>query len=649
MIWSRKARWRRQAYRILRAAKRLESLEDAALRREMSEATFRARGGESLQRLLTKVYALAIEATRRTAGMTHFPVQVMGAIALFEGHIAEMQTGEGKTITAILPAALRSLMGKGVHVITANDYLASRDAEKLSPIYAKLGLTVGCVIAKTEGQDKSKREGNFILAQEDDDRRDAYACDVTYGTASEMGFDFLRDRLRRGAGVQERAEKRQPAIFEKTVGREAPVQRGHYCALIDEADSILIDEARTPLIIGVMQANREAMVSLYRWCAGAIRHLEPGVDFLFDPHKRRADLTDQGCRRVTLLAKPAIIDTIDTERIYQHVEKALMAALVFERDRDYVIHKDEIVIVDEGTGRKMDGRKWQEGQHQSVEAKERLPITEVTSSAARITIQTLFRYYEHLSGMTGTAVQARGEFSKVYGLKVTVIPTNRPCIRRGMATRVFRTQDAKREAIVEEIDRLVRVGRAVLVGTPSVESSESLSEALLAIGVEHEVLNARFDAQEADIVSRAGTSGKVTIATNMAGRGTDILLEEPTRKAGGLHVIATEMHTSRRIDRQLVGRAARQGDPGSFQFFLSLEDELFRVLKVGKREKLIKRAWSDRKGELNSSWERYFRRIQRGLEKLHTKQRKRLLKFEREQSKRYRKLGLDPFLELAEA
>lgn len=647
MFWSRLSRWRSQANRILADREKLERLTQEEMQREMLEVTWRARGGESLHRLLPQVYALAIEATRRTLGMTHFPVQVMGAIALFEGHIAEMQTGEGKTITAILPAALRAIMGKGVHVITANDYLASRDADKLWPVYKMLGLSIGCVIGKKEKKDpKFKPPTGYVLAEEDDDRRKAYACDVTYGTASEMGFDFLRDRLKRGAGSH---EKRHPLIFQGIEGKEAPVQRGHYFALIDEADSILIDEGRTPLIIGVMLPNREAMVQLYRWCAGAIRHLQAGVDYLFDPHKRRADLTDDGCRRVTLLAKPAILETIDTERIYQHVEMALMAALVFERDRDYVISNGEIVIVDEGTGRKMEGRKWQEGQHQSVEAKERLDITEVTSSAAKITIQSLFRYYEHLAGMTGTAVQAKSELKNVYGLRVSVIPTNRACIRKGLPTRVFLSQEAKRQAIAQDVAKLVGAGRSVLIGTPSVEASESLALRLTEWGVPHTILNARFDDIEAEIVSHAGESSKVTIATNMAGRGTDILLADKTRKSGGLHVIATEMHTSRRIDRQLVGRSARQGDPGSFQFFLSLEDELFRVLEAKKRASLIKNAWPDKHGELNSSWENYFRRIQRSLEKLHTKQRKRLLKFEKEQTKKYKKLGLDPYLELADS
>lgn len=626
------SRWRREATQILNQRKALESLSAAEMLRRAQTLQWQARSGESLRKLLPEVYALGIEASRRTLEMTHFPVQVMGAIALFEGNIAEMQTGEGKTLTATLPVILRAMVGRGVHVVTANDYLARRDADQLRPVYRMLGLTSGCI----------------QQPMEDEERRSAYACDITYGTSSEMGFDFLRDRLKRGAAADD-VEHRK--IFEKSGGSQTPVQRGHYFALVDEADCILIDEARTPLIIGVMQKNRDAMVSLYRWCVGAIRHLQVNKDFLFDEQKRQVHLTDAGCRHVTLLAKPVLLDTIDTERIYQHIEKALTASLAYERDRDYVISDGEIVIVDEGTGRKMDGRKWQEGLHQSVEAKERLDVTEVTSSAARITIQSLYRHYEHLAGMTGTAVQARGEFKRVYGLRVCVIPTNKPCIRKGLPTRVFVSQAAKNGMIVEEILRLTAHKRSVLVGTPSVDASELLSARLKAAKIHHVVLNARYHEQEADIVAQAGKPGRVTIATNMAGRGTDIILEEVVRQNGGLHVIATEIHSSKRIDRQLIGRAARQGDPGGYQFFLSLEDELLRVLKPEKRAALIRRAKAsaNANGELSRTWVRVLQRTQRGLERLHLKHRKRLLKFEKEQRKRYRRIGLDPYLELVDA
>ncbi|WP_437202944.1 DEAD/DEAH box helicase [Planctomicrobium sp. SH664] len=629
-MWGKLSRWRAEAHRILRLQASLKEISGGELLRRAKGLQWRARAGEPLRGLLPEVYALGIESAWRALGMRHFPVQVMGAIALFEGNIAEMQTGEGKTLTATLPVILRAMVGKGVHVVTANDYLAKRDQEKMQAVYAPLGLSTGCVQQQMS----------------DPDRQQAYACDITYGTASEMGFDFLRDRLKKGAG---NADSLQRMIFENAEEGEVPVQRGHYFALIDEIDSILIDDARTPLIIGVMQENRPAMVSLYRWCVGAIAHLKRNEDYLFDERKRQVHLTDHGCRHITLLNKPVLLDSIDTERIYQHIEKALTAQLAFERDRDYVISEGEIAIIDEGTGRKMEGRKWQEGLHQSIEAKERLDVTEITSSAARIMIQSLYRQYEHLAGMTGTASQARSEFKRVYGLKVSVIPTNRPCIRKGLPTRVFVSQAAKYGAIVDEVIRLAAQKRAILIGTPSVDASEMLSARLKGAQIHHVVLNARYHEQEAEIVAQAGRPGRVTIATNMAGRGTDILLEDVVRENGGLHVIATEMHTSKRIDRQLVGRSARQGDPGSFQFFLSYEDELLRVMKPEARARLIRRARPDANGELSRWSARLFTKTQKSLEKLHVKQRKRQLKYEKEQKKKYRKIGLDPFLEVADS
>ncbi|MCA9090477.1 MAG: translocase [Planctomycetaceae bacterium] len=624
------SRWQRQADQILADRRELESVRSDELLQRIRNAAWQAKSGAPLSKLLPTVYALAIEATRRVTGKIHYPVQVMGALALFEGHIAEMQTGEGKTLTAVLPVTLRALMGRGVHVITSNNYLAQRDAEEMGAIYRHLGLTTDCVHPELQ----------------DEERRAAYGCDITYGTASEMGFDFLRDRLRQGALADEDRPPRQ--FFEAFTQREPTVQRGHYFALIDEADSILIDESRTPLIIGLEQPNPPAMVSLYRWCVGMSQQLRFGDDFEFDPQKRQAHLTEHGARNVVLLAKPVLLDSVDMERIYQHVEKALTAQLAYERDRDYVIADDEVVIVDEGTGRKMEGRKWQEGLHQLVEAKESVPITPPTSSAARITIQSFYRRYEHLAGMTGTATQARQELKRTYRLHVSVIPTHRPCIRRGLSTRVFVSQAAKREAIASAVREQLAAGRSVLIGTPSVDASEGVAAVLLRHDIDHAILNARFHDLEAEIVQRAGVSGSVTIATNMAGRGTDILLEDTVRHAGGLHVIATELHTSKRIDRQLVGRSARQGDPGTFQFFLSLEDELLRVLPPAKRQRSQQQARPNSQGELPSNWARLFHRTQANLESLHTKQRRRLLEHEKEQAKKYRRMGLDPYLELAE-
>jgi preprotein translocase subunit SecA len=622
-------RWRMDAARILRDAHALQSLGDVELCRSSQDLAWRVRTGEPLKSLVRPIYARAIEACRRELGLTHFPVQVMGGLAMFRGCIAEMQTGEGKTLTAVLPAALRAMAGKGCHVLTANDYLSQRDAELLRPVYARLGLTTGCLCDQME----------------DDDRRKNYACDITYGTATQMGFDFLRDRLKRGPDAGDGLELR---VFATDEPAERPVQRGFYFALIDEADSILIDDARTPLIIGLQQSNRPAMLSLYHWASRIVPQLHSGDDFVFHAQKRHAQLTEAGCRRLNLTAKPLLMDTLDTERIFEHIEKALTAQYAFARDRDYVVVEDKVSIVDEGTGRVMEGRQWQEGLHQAIESKERLPISPITGSAARVSVQMLFRQYPQLAGMTGTALSARGELRRMYRLDVRRIPTNRPCIRVGLAPRVFTTLAAKWVAIAAEVSRLCAVGRAVLIGTPSVDASEGLSKALADAGVFHQVLNAHHHAKEAAIVAEAGRQGAVTIATNMAGRGTDIHLDDTVRAAGGLHVIATEMHSSMRIDRQLVGRSARQGDPGGFQFFLSLEDELLRVVEPARRDAWQRRACGNADGELSQAWVKIFRTTQHRLERMHVKQRRDMLKHEREQLKRARQIGLDPYLEAAE-
>ena len=477
-------------------------------------------------------------------------------------------------------------------------------------------------------------------------RREAYSQDITYSTAKELGFDFLRDRLKRG-GPPRVSHSKLPSESDTEV--EGIVQRELHFALIDEADSILVDEARTPLIIALTQPNEAAIVNLYRWGHRATNSLQVGVDFIYEPDKRQAFLTDAGCRKVLLMGKPALLDSIDTERIYRQVEQSLVAQHGFHKDRDYVIAPNkEIVIVDESTGRMMEGRRWQEGLHQAIEAKEMVPITAGTGQAARITVQSYFREYRHLAGMTGTAYQVRHELNRVYGLKVTVIPTHRKCLRAGLPTRVFKHLEDKMHAVADEIERQRNAGRSILVGTPSVEKSEMLGAVLKQKNIPHVILNAKYHAQEAEIVSQAGQKGRVTIATNMAGRGTDIILDEDVKKHGGLHVIATEMHSSKRIDRQLIGRAARQGDPGTYQFFLSLEDELLRCLSPKRRKSALNRARPDANGELSRSWAKFFHRTQRYLEKLHAKQRKDVLKREQYRTEYARKMGLDPYLELTE-
>ncbi len=627
---ARLSRWRGRVAQIDYLGQKLGDLSDEDLIKQGRDIRWRAKSGVTLDSLLPEAFALAREAAKRALGFMHYPVQLMGGMALFEGGMAEMQTGEGKTLTATLAAFLYSLPGLGTHVITVNDYLARRDAEQMGKVYAKLGLTTGCI------QDN----------MQDGDRRAAYAKDITYGTAKEFGFDFLRDRLKRGADAE--GADYGATLFGGAGRDTGAVQRGHFFALIDEADSILVDEARTPLIIALNQPNDPATVTLYRWSDRVVLTLKPDADFIYEPEKRTAYLTDPGCRRITLMQKPTLLDSIDMPKMFEQVERALVARFGFHRDRDYVIVDNKIVIVDESTGRMMDGRKWQDGLHQAMEAKERVPITAATGQAARITVQSFFKHYAHLAGMSGTAVQVQRELRRTFHLKTTVIPTHRPCIRRGLPPRVFKTLQRKMEVVADEILKLQQAGRAVLVGTPSVDRSETLGRLLTERQVAHQILNARFHKEEADIVRQAGEPGRVTIATNMAGRGTDIELEDHVRQLGGLHVIATEMHSSARIDRQLIGRAARQGDPGTFQFFLSLEDELLRCLDQRRLGRIREKATTNSNGELPATWVRFFARTQKQLEKLHARQRKDLLKAEKERNEMYRKMGLDPFLEMTE-
>lgn len=613
----RLARWRQTARDVVARSDALTSLSDEELKKLGLDLQWRAKSGVDLRRLMPEAFALIREAARRTLKMTHYPVQVMGAIAIFEGGLAEMQTGEGKTLTALMPTYLRALTGRGAHVLTVNDYLAQRDADWMRPAYELGGLSVGCI----------------QNPQSTDERREHYSRDVTYGTSKELGFDFLRDRLRLDAansGSQ----------------GEAVVQRGHYFALVDEADSVLIDDARTPLIIATEDANRPAMLALFDWCASIAPTLTPRIDFEFDPHKREATLTEHGCRRLLLSHKSGLVASIESEQVYRQVERALTALLGFMLDRDYVVHDGEIVIVDESTGRMMEGRKWQQGLHQAIEAKERIEVTARTLAAAQVTVQRFFRQYAHVGGMSGTAAAVRREARRTYRMSVTVIPTHRPCIREGLPPRVFATWEAKAAAVVAEIEEMLARGRSVLVGTPSIEASERLSRGLTNRSHPHQVLNARFLKEEADIVSQAGRAGRITIATNMAGRGTDIILDEGVRASGGLHVIATEIHSSARIDRQLVGRSARQGDPGSYRFFVSLEDELLRCLLTAQLAKLRARAAAHGAGELPAEYLKVFYRAQRLLERLGARNRKMLLKHEDQRFKSHRRIGLDPFLEL---
>ncbi len=625
---SRSTRLLRRAERMIADAAVLRKLTSSDLLRSARSLRWRVASSSSCRRYLPEAFGLVYEAVRRGRGFEYHLVQVAAGTALVEGGIAEMQTGEGKTVTAALPAFLHALAGRGCHVVTVNDYLAARDADSIGEVLELLGISVGCI------QERMRPA----------ERRSAYAKDITYGTAKEMGFDFLRDRLTHGE-----AATRPSAILSSLSDTETqPIQRELHFALVDEADCVLVDDARTPLIIDLPQTVSGGQKALYEWGRHFAQQLRPGRDFVFDTERRVLALTDVGCREVLRRKKPAGLRTCTTEDLYQHVEQSLRALHMFVRDRDYVLIDRAVAIVDESTGRIMEGRKWQDGLHQAIEVKEGVALSDETRHAARMTLQTFYAQYRRLAGMTGTATPARQEFHKAYCLRTTVIPPHRPCIRMQKPTRIFLSLEAKYAAITEEVVRLRTAGRPVLIGTPSVRASEQLSMSLTERGVDHQVLNARYLESEAAIIAEAGQDGAVTIATNMAGRGTDICLSEEARQSGGLHVMATEMHSSRRIDRQLIGRAGRQGDPGSFQFWLSFDDQLLQVFDRERLARLRRSLRQVRPSEVSSGWIKLFRQAQRMLERNHVQQRRLLLAQERDRIKRYREMGLDPFLELTE-
>ena len=511
------------------------ALSDAQLRAKTDEFRMRLEKGETLDDLLPEAFAVVREASKRTLNMRHFDVQLIGGMVLHEGKIAEMKTGEGKTLVATLPVYLNALTGKGVHVVTVNDYLAQRDSSTMGKIYEFLGLTVGCNLHGLSHEEKQR----------------VYNCDITYGTNNEFGFDYLRDNM--------------------VLYKEQIVQRELHYAIIDEVDSILIDEARTPLIIsGQAQKSTELYYAADRFAS----RLKEGEDYTIDHKTRSITLTEQGVAKAEQAFGIDNLFSLDHVVLNHHITQALRARYIMRRDVDYVVQDGEVVIVDEFTGRLMAGRRYSDGLHQAIEAKEGLKVQSESMTLATITFQNYFRMYRKLAGMTGTAKTEEEEFKKIYGLDVVVVPTHRPMIRVDMPDVVFKTAKAKYRAVVEEIVRRHSNGQPVLVGTTSIENSELLSEMLKKRGIPHKVLNAKHHAEEAEIVARAGQRGAVTIATNMAGRGTDIMLGEGVAELGGLHIIGTERHEARRIDNQLRGRSGRQGDPGSSQFFLSLEDEL---------------------------------------------------------------------------
>ncbi|MCE9548323.1 MAG: preprotein translocase subunit SecA [Planctomycetia bacterium] len=624
-----RARRRRQWVAGITALEpQLQALGSVELRKALLALRFRAKTGEPLARLLLETFALVRESARRTLGMRHFDVQMIGGIALHERSIVEMQTGEGKTLTATLPLTLAALAGKGAHLATVNDYLARRDAEWMRPVYEILGLSVG-VIESQMGQAE---------------RRTAYACDITYGTAKEFGFDFLRDRLIQRSENQGRGGLLSLLGGEPSTGT-ACVQRGAFFALVDEADNVLIDDAGTPLVIGALPSSAEQIVvAAFRYCAAVAANFTEPEHFDYDQEKRSVELTAAGRGLVRSLPHPDVLRDLSLVTLYEYIERAIGVRRDFQPDRHYVVRDGEVVIVDEFTGRLAEGRKWRGGIHQAVEAQENLEVTVDAGQAAQITVQDYFLRYRHLAGMTGTASTSAAELKKIYRLAVVVVPTNRPLRRETLPPAVFADSDQKWSAVVDEVRTVHATGRPILVGTRSIDKSEHLSRLLVEQGIEHQVLNANQLAREAAIVADAGQRGRVTVSTNMAGRGTDIRLGDEVAELGGMHVIATEMHESARIDRQLVGRCGRQGDPGTCRQFLALDDELLLAgLGPSCFERL--RAQAQRLCRTPGEVLRLFRRAQRRIEQRQFRQRRGLLHAERQRRKVQAEMGQDPYLD----
>jgi len=622
----------RTVERIDALAAEMADLDDLALKRLGRSLSYRARAGEPVDSLMVESFAATREAGRRRLGMRHYDVQLLAGVALVHGAIVEMQTGEGKTLVATLPLVLYSLFGRGAHLATVNDYLARRDAEWMMPIYEALGLSVGIVESQMDF----------------DPRRKAYARDVTYGTAKEFGFDFLKDRLMNREITEGRGDLGAVLTGKAAGGAAKLLQRPYWFALVDEADNVLIDEARTPLIIASPPGEAQAAEQmLFRFAADAAIGLEAGEDFEVDVQKQTCELLGRGRSRVRALERPEAIESVSLLAVYDAVERALRARRFFIRDRQYVVRDGKVVIVDEFTGRAAEGRSWRDGLHQAVEAQEAVEVTVPSGHAARITIQDLFARWPHIAGMTGTIATSAGELARTYDVAVAVVPTNRPAIRRRLTPVVSENQAEKFARIVDEVQEMHATGRPVLIGTRSIDKSEALSRLLEAAGLPHTVLNARHIAKEAEIVAQAGQRGQITVSTNMAGRGTDIKLGEGVGELGGLHVICTELHDSARIDRQLVGRSGRQGDPGTWRQYAALDDE---ILVAGYGSARAARIAARLAGRLSGNPEgllAVFRRAQKRVESRHVRQRRVLEYVERQRAEAHIQMSQDPYLDAA--
>ncbi|MFH1860087.1 MAG: preprotein translocase subunit SecA [bacterium] len=565
-------------------------LSDEELRLKTDEFKKRFVDGETLEDLLPEAFAVVREAGKRAVNMRHFDVQLMGGVVLHEGNISEMKTGEGKTLVATLAAYLNALAGKGVHVVTVNDYLAKRDRKWMGTIYEFLGLTVGVI------------QHDMTPPQ----RQQAYACDIVYGTNNEFGFDYLRDNM--------------------SPHKMTNVQRGHYFAIVDEVDSILIDEARTPLIIS---GPAEESTDKYYRVDKIVPYLRKEEDYQIEEKLRNIALTEEGVRHAEKLLKIANLYAPQNMDLVHHTNQALRAHYMFNRDVDYMVKDGQVVIIDEFTGRMMEGRRFSDGLHQALEAKEGVRIRQENQTLASITFQNYFRLYEKLGGMTGTADTEAEEFDKIYHLEVVVIPSNRIMVRADNPDVIYKTQKEKYKAIIQEISDMYEQGRPCLVGTISVDKSEKLSAILKEKGIPHQVLNAKYHEMEAQIIAKAGQRKAVTVATNMAGRGTDIVLGEGIADIGGLHILGTERHESRRIDNQLRGRAGRQGDNGSSRFYLSLEDDLMRIFGSERISGLMERLGLEDDQVIEHIWiTKAIERAQKQVEAHNFDVRKRLLEYD---------------------
>ena len=622
--------WRRLVPKIRRLAEEAKSLNDLDLRKQSLSLRFRIKSGESVESVLAEAFALVTEASRRTLNMVHFDVQLIGGMAMYHGAIVEMETGEGKTLTATLPLYIRALAGKGALLATVNDYLAQRDADWMRPIYDKLGMSIGVI--QTQMPQPSRRK--------------AYACDIIYGTAKEFGFDFLRDRLLlRASGQALDFETVNQMSGRPSLSGDQPVQRGAYFALVDEADSVLIDDARTPLIISCIPGEAEKIAACcYDWASQVVDQFNEDEQYEYDHEKKKAELTVEGRLLVRSLSKPDLMNSVGLVDMYEYIERAVKVDHEFERDRQYVIRDDEVVIVDESTGRLAEGRKWRAGIHQAIEAREKVEVTVDTGQAARVTVQDYFLRFQFLAGMTGTARTAARELRTIYKLPVVPIPTNKPSQRERLPEVVYGTGVDKWAAVVEEIREVHTTGRPVLVGTRSIERSELLSHLLSQAGLEHQVLNAHRIEAEAEIIAQAGQRGRVTVSTNMAGRGTDIKLGDGVAELGGLHVICTELHDSARIDRQLAGRCGRQGDPGSVQQYLALDDEILLTGIGPKKSERLRQVGQRATGNL-ARLTGIFGRAQSRTERRNYRGRKMLMYHEKQLRKMQTEIGQDPYLD----